>query len=396
MPSMSLHTTPRRTPRASRGARRAADRLARRARLIGAVVLAACGGGDGPTGTRPPATTPVAPATPVVPPAPTPSLREVVAARHPRLAVGTAAGAPYFASDGVGAQYRDVLAREFNALTAENDMKVDALQPTRGTFRWARADSLVAFAARNGMKVRGHALVWHNQLPGWLTSATWTPEELRTRFDEHITTVVGHFRGRLAAWDVVNEAVDDAGALRAGTTVWPRLGRAYIERAFRVARAADPNVALYYNDYSTEWPGAKQDSVYALLRELKQRGVPVDGVGFQAHFVVGNGTPSRATLEQTFRRFADLGLKIHVTELDVRVPVPASAATLQTQAQNYRTVFEACVAVPACEMVVTWGFTDLSSWVPSTFPGQGEALLFDAAFRPKPAYGAVKDFLAGR
>jgi endo-1,4-beta-xylanase len=364
---------------------------ARAAAALVAALLAACGGGGGdPTGpsVQPPTTNPpTATATP---------LRQLITDRGHRIRVGAAAGALFNRTDAAGTQFMTVLAREFNVLTAENDMKPDALQPSRGAFRWARADSMVDFAARNGMTVRGHTLVWHNQLPAWLSAASLSADQLRTAFDEHITAAVGHFRGKLIAWDVVNEAVDDAGALRGASTIWGRLGREYIERAFRVARAADPNVALFYNDYSLEWPGAKQDSVYALLRDLKARGVPVDGIGFQGHFIAGGGTPSRAALEQTFRRFAELGLKIHVTELDVRMPMPATDANLQAQAQNYRAVFEACAAVPACEMVVTWGLTDLSSWIPTTFPGQGDALLFDAAFRPKPAYTAVNDFLAGR
>jgi endo-1,4-beta-xylanase len=274
-------------------------------------------------------------------------------------------------------------------------MKFSSLQPTRGGYRHTQADSMVAFARANGMKVRGHTLAWYNQVPAWATSGSFTKDEAKALLDDHIRNVVGHFKGQLAAWDVVNEAFNDGSAsLRPG--VWAdRIGREYIEQAFRTARATDPDVPLFYNDYSIEGLGAKSDSVYALLRDLKARGVPVDGVGMQMHLIVGQ-LPSSASMRQNFDRFAALGLKIQITELDIRMPVPSTAASLQTQAQNYRDVFSLCVQTPACDMIVMWGFTDRASWVPSTFSGQGEALLFDAGFQPKPAYTAVNDLLSGR
>ncbi len=370
---------------------------ARRTLLASLGLLAACGGG-GESPTTPPVTTP--PVTPprTTPPVTTPtaqSLRQVVATRHPRLSVGTAVGSLFFTSDAVGQQYRSVLAREFNVLTAENEMKFSSVQPTRGVYRYTQADSMVAFARANGMKVRGHTLAWYSQLPAWLSSGSFTRDEARALLDDHIRTVVGHFKGQIAAWDVVNEAFNDGTAsFRPG--FWTdRIGREYVEQAFRTARATDPDVPLFYNDYNIEGIGAKSDSVYALLRDLKARGVPVDGVGMQMHLIVGQ-LPSLASMRQNFERFAALGLKIQITELDIRMPVPSTAASLQTQAQNYRDVFSLCVQTAACDMIVMWGFTDRASWIPSTFGGQGEALLFDAAFQPKPAYTAVHDFLSGR
>lgn len=326
--------------------------------------------------------------------APRVPLREVAAQREVRIGIGAAAGRYFGATTGLGVKYNQVLAREFNVLTPENDMKHERLQPSRGVFDFTRADAMVEFAEQQGMKVRGHTLVWHNQNASWLADRSWTAEEAAALLDEHVTTVVGRYRGRVAAWDVVNEAVDDRGVLR--PTPWAGgAGRSYIEQAFRAARAADPDALLFYNDYSLEWPGPKQDSVFALLRDLRERGVPVDGIGFQGHFEVGGGTPSRHALRVAFDRFAALGLRVHVTELDIRVPVPATAGSLQTQAQNYRDVFEVCAQTPACDMVVTWGFTDLDSWVPGHFPGKGAALLFDASIEPKPAYWAVHDLLSG-
>ena len=367
--------------------------------LAGGALLTACGGGGEAPTTPPPATPPVTPPPTSTPPTTTPTaalpLRQVVAARHPRLSVGTAVGSLFFTSDAVGVQYRATLAREFNVLTPENEMKFSSVQPTRGAFRYTQADSMVAFARANGMKVRGHTLAWYSQLPAWVTGGTWTKEQTTALLDDHIRNVVGHFRGQLAAWDVVNEAFNDGTAtFRPG--FWAdRIGRDYVEQAFRTARATDPDVPLYYNDYNIEAIGAKSDSVYAMLRDFRARGVPVDGVGMQMHLIVGQ-LPPLTSMAQNFARFAALGLKVQITELDIRTSTPASAAALQTQAQNYRDVFALCVQQPACDMIVMWGFTDRSSWIPSTFAGQGDALLFDASFQPKPAYTSVLDYLSGR
>ena len=361
-------------------------RARRTRRLLAAVTIAgatACGG-DSPVGTR---------ESPPVNPTDTMALRTLVQTRSLPIAIGAAAGALFGTTDAVGTQYSTVLAHEFDVLTPENDLKFTAVQPARGQFSYTRADAMVAFAQAHGMRVRGHTLAWYQQIPQWVTGGTWTKSEAKALLDDHITNVVGHYRGKLAAWDVVNEAVSDGtGALRPG--FWAdHIGREYIEQAFRTARAADPDVPLFYNDYNIEGAGTKTDSVFALLSDLKARGVPVDGVGMQMHLTVG-GVPS--TLAQNFARFASSGLKIQITELDVRVPTPATAASLQQQAADYRAVYAACLAQPACNMVVTWGFTDRASWVPSTFPGQGEALLFDANFAKKPAYTAVHDLLAGK
>ncbi|HYD51484.1 MAG TPA: endo-1,4-beta-xylanase [Gemmatimonadaceae bacterium] len=353
-----------------------------------ALTLAACGGGGGGEQIVKPIDT--------IPQLPTQSLRQLAETRHPRVAIGVAVGGLFQSSNARSQQFMTILPREFNALTPENDLKFGPLRPTRETYNYTRADAMVAFARANNMKARGHVLVWHQQNPGWLTNGTWTRDQAIQILEEHIANVVGHYRGQLAAWDVVNEAFED-GAAPLRQSVWmQRIGRDYIERAFRAARAADPTVALYYNDYNIEGLGAKSDSVYELLRDFKARGVPVDGVGMQAHFIAGQ---LPATMRQNMDRFAALGLKIQITELDIRVPTSsvggASAASLATQAQNYRDVFNLCLQVQACDMVVVWGMTDADSWVPGTFPGQGDALLYDAFFNPKPAYTAVRGLLAG-
>ena len=308
------------------------------------------------------------------------------------IRIGAAGDAGFRAAGSDGTTFRTVLAREFNAFTPENDMKWDRLRPNAGTYYYASADSLVAFAAAESMQVRGHVLVWHQQLPGWVTGGTWTAAAAESLMTTHIGNVVAHFKGHVVAWDVVNEAFLDDGQPRA--TFWSNtIGAAYIEKAFHAARAADSTVLLFYNDYNIEHTGPKSDAVYAMLVDFKNRGVPVTGIGFQGHFITG-ALPAKADLLANFQRFAALGLTIHITELDVRMPVPPSGNNLTVQGQNSRDVVDVCLQVSACKMVTTWGFTDRYSWVPSVFPGFGAALLLDANYNNKPAYAAIHALLS--
>jgi endo-1,4-beta-xylanase len=319
-----------------------------------------------------------------------PTLRQIAMTRG--LRVGAAADR-LFREDADGARFKEVLSREFSVLAPENDMKLRRLQPSRGVFTFARADSLVAFAEANGMQVRGHTLVWHQALPAWLTAGHWTPEDARTVLTDHVTTVVDHFRGRIVAWDVVNEAISDDGTLR--PSIWSDLiGRDYIEIAFRAAHAADPQALLFYNDHDIEGINAKSDSAYALISGLLAAGVPIHGIGLQAHFVVGR-LPSRQSMADNIARFAALGLKVHFTELDIRVPQPSTSTHRDTQADNYQDVVTVCLQNVACEMIVTWGVTDRDSWISRQDPGWGEPLLFDRSYRPKPAYWRIHDLLSG-
>lgn len=369
------------------GARvRAGVRRAARRAVCGAVVtsvLAACGGGGDSAGTPP--TEPRPPAS-----ADTFALRALATAKGIRL--GTAIDRGLRTGGTAGTSFRALVARHFSSLTAENDMKHQRLQPQRGVYAWGGADSIVAFAETHGMQVRGHTLVWHQQNAAWLANGTWTADEARALLVDHVTTVATRYRGRIAAWDVVNEAFEDDGTLR--NSVWQRtLGADYIALAFRTAAAADPQARLFYNDYGIEWPGRKQDSTYALVQRLLAAGVPIHGVGFQAHFQAGQLPPNFAG---TLQRFAALGLDVHITELDVRVRTPSTATDRATQAQNYRDVVAACLQVSRCTSLTIWGVSDGDSWVPSTFAGWGDALPWDAALQPKPAFAALYAVLAGR
>ncbi len=230
--------------------------------------------------------------------------------------------------------------------------------------------------------MRGHALVWYLQLPGWVQG---TAEELR----RHIDGVMGHYRGRVAQWDVVNEALSDTGDFRPSPFL-ATLGPAYIARAFRLAHAADPAARLAYNDYGAESPdSAKGRALYRLVKGLKQLGVPIDVVGFQTHVDV-KPVPG---FEQQLRRIAALGVDVELTEVDVKLPADPSPADLDAQAVAYRRIVAACRAVARCKAITFWGVDDRDSWIPEFFPGKGSPLLLDGDLEPKPAYTAVREAL---
>jgi endo-1,4-beta-xylanase len=283
-------------------------------------------------------------------------------------------------------QYLETLRREFNIIVAENAFKMDAVRPSRTAFNFTDTDALVSFAQANNMRVRGHTLVWHNQLPGWLTSGNFTRDQVIDIMRDHIFTFVGRYRGMVEAWDVVNEAIDDNAQMR--NSFWlQRIGPDYIRLAFEFARQADPDAKLYYNDYSIEGLTAKSNAVYNLVSSLKNQGVPIDGVGWQHHQI--NGFRIGQANRDNARRLAALGLEISLTEMDVRISLPTTSDELQQQALAYSDSINFCLTEPNCVSLVTWGFTDRYSWIPGTFSGFGDALIFNANYQPKPAYVAL-------
>ncbi len=293
--------------------------------------------------------------------------------------------------------YGQVLAREFTMVTAENAMKFGPIHPERARYAFTDADAIVDFAQANGMKIRGHALVWHQQVPSWLTDGGFSRDELLTILRDHIMTVAGRFSGKIAAWDVVNEAVEDpsrGGGLR--RTVWSNtLGPQYLDMTFRWAREADPQARLFYNEYGGEGLGPKSDAVYALVRESVGRGVPVQGVGLQMHLNL-DSPPNVQGIAANIQRLTALGLEVQITELDVRIREPITGDKLAAQARVYRDVAQACMAVQKCAAIILWGFTDRHSWIPGFFPGFGGGSIFDAAYQPKPAYLSLAQALGGR
>jgi endo-1,4-beta-xylanase len=290
--------------------------------------------------------------------------------------VGTAVD-PGRVNDG---SYGTILDTEFNSVTAENAMKWDALQPSQGQYNWTNADTVMRRAEANGQLVRGHTLVWHSQTPQWVQNLSAT--QLRQAMVDHITTVMTRYKGRIAHWDVVNEAFNDDGTRR--QSFWQqKLGDSYIADAFRAARAADPSAKLYINDYSTDAINSKSTAIYNLVSQFKQQGVPIDGVGFQAHLII-NQVPSN--FQQNLQRFADLGLDVAITELDIRMQTPSDTSKLAAQRSDYQKSFAACWAVTRCKGVTIWGITDKFSWIPDVFPGQGAALVWNENYQKKSAY----------
>ncbi len=319
-----------------------------------------------------------------------PPLRELAATID--LHLGAAINTEALRSD---APYRALAEQTFNIVTPENMFKFGPLSPAPGVYNWRDTDALVEWAEANNLRIHGHTLVWHNQLPAWLDESRYSAEELAEILENHIKTVVGRYKGRIAEWDVVNEAIPDSGDnLR--DTLWLRaLGPDYIAKAFQWAHEADPDAILYYNDYNTDLPGRKTNNVYELVRGLVEAGVPIHGVGLQMH-VSSEQLPSLSldSLRRVMDRIGDLGLKVAVTEMDVKIGHGERADGLEPQAEVYRRVLQACIDAPACDTFILWGVSDSYSWIPG-FVGHADwPLLFDEDLNPKPAYFAVAETLA--
>ena len=312
------------------------------------------------------------------------SLRELAERRG--LLIGSACSPDTIAQD---ERYRETLAREFNCLVAENCMKFSYLQPRRGEFDFTAPDAPTAFAREHGQRMRGHTLVWHNQLPDWFRQEEWSASQALDVLRTHIFTVLSYFRGKVFCWDVVNEALADEGGWREDSPWYRLLGERYLEQAFRWAHEADPTLQLFYNDYGMELPGAKSDACFHLLRSLLNKGVPVHGVGFQYHLGSENRLQRDACLAN-LQLFQKLGLAIHFTEIDMGIKQPITDAARQQQADEYanrmRIALDSGVAPPSC-----------SGASPTVIPGSpaftkgefNEPLLFDRDYKPKLAYEAV-------
>jgi endo-1,4-beta-xylanase len=310
------------------------------------------------------------------------SLRELADGRHFQIGAAVAYE-PLFNDE----RYAQVLAREFNLLTAENAMKFSDIHPAQDAYDFEKGDALVAFAEENGMQVRGHVLVWHKQLPEWLTAGVWSRQELMDILQNHITTVATHYRGKVSAWDVINEGLTDNGTLR--QNIWAKgIGPEYIELAFQWAHEADPDALLFYNDYGAEGVGRKSMAVYDLVADLVANGVPIHGVGLQLHSEL-NTSLEPEELRLNIQQLADLGLVVHITEMDVRVRQFPSKADLMAQGSIYHDITQVCLEFDACQALVTWGFTDKYSWVPDQHKGFGSALPFDEAYQSKPAWQGI-------
>jgi endo-1,4-beta-xylanase len=323
--------------------------------------------------------------------------------------------------------HAELLARHFSSITAENEMKFESVEKTEGNFDFTAADEMVAFARQHGMKVRGHTLVWHRQTPDWVfgngSGGDASKEVLLARLEKHISNVVGHFKGSVYAWDVVNEAVMDDGKLRTATEAEPDqrskwhgiLGPSYIAAAFRAAHAADPEAKLFYNEYRNYVP-VKRQAVYEMLKGLLADGVPVHGVGLQAHLSVEPSTApdnhgyyqNVVEEEKTIELYASLGLEVQITELDVSLYVPGvkygpsqfyTAATFSPeleakQAERYGQFFELFRKHQKRITNVTfWGVADDETWLSKFSSGRQDfPLLFDTMHEPKKAFERIVAF----
>ncbi|MFJ9143600.1 endo-1,4-beta-xylanase [Streptomyces griseus] len=273
--------------------------------------------------------------------------------------------------------YASIANREFSMVTAENEMKIDATEPQRGQFNFSSADRVYNWAVQNGKEVRGHTLAWHSQQPGWMQSLSGN--DLRQAMIGHINGVMAHYKGKIVQWDVVNEAFADGSSGARRDSNLQRSGNDWIEVAFRTARAADPSAKLCYNDYNVEnWTWAKTQAMYSMVRDFKQRGVPIDCVGFQAHF--NSGSPYNSNFRTTLQNFAALGVDVAVTELDIQGASPTT----------YADVTNDCLAVERCLGITVWGVRDSDSWRPEHTP-----LLFNNDGSKKAAYSAVLNALNG-
>jgi endo-1,4-beta-xylanase len=288
------------------------------------------------------------------------------------------------------AVYTALVAKEFNSVTAENVMKMDAIQPTQGNFTFGQADYLINFAQQHHMRVHGHALVWYQALPGWVTNFKGDSSAWENMLKTHIQTEVGHFKGKVVSWDVVNEAIDEDGTLR--KNVWSQhLGPDYVARCFQYARQADPDVLLFYNDYGHEYSSVKRAAIIALVTDMKNRGIPIDGIGMQMHT---NTSVSDNAISAAITAMANIGLKVHISELDISVNpnndqnMTYTAAIASIQSLKYQSVVKAYNGLPASQKfgITTWDVGDADSWIPPYYHRPDWPLPFDASYKRKAAW----------
>jgi endo-1,4-beta-xylanase len=331
-----------------------------------------------------------------------------------QLHIGTAA----IPSDLSNPTLSQITSDQFSVLTPGNEMKWQVVEPQQGNFDWTGADNLVNFAEAHGERVRGHTLVWHNQLPNWLTqgvaNGTISDSQLRDLLHQHITTEVSRYRGRIWQWDVVNEMLADSNPSQIKPNdFWiSHLGPGIIADAFRWAHAADPDALLCYNDYNIageDGSNAKFDAAFTMVENLRTQKVPIDCVGDQGHLDLQFGF-NPILMTQDLQAYASLGLKVAITEADVRTfvektdsnqtpivsptdPTPSHTANAAA-ADWYNGMLQSCLAVKACISFTVWGFADSESWVPGTFAGEGDADLYDVNLNPKPQYTALQQTLS--
>ncbi|MFC4036293.1 endo-1,4-beta-xylanase [Streptomyces polygonati] len=325
------------------------------------------------------------------------------------LRFGTAVDASQL---GTNKAYTGIVNTQFSVVTAENAMKWDAVEPSQGVYDWKAADDLVRSAQHNGQAVRGHTLMWHNQLPSWLTTGVGdgsiSNAQLRDILRRHVTDEVTHFKGKIWQWDVVNEVfansweTPQADGLNADDFWIQHLGSGIVADVFRWAHKADPKALLMYNDYNIageDGTNVKFQAVYTFVKHLRKQGVPIDGIGEQGHLDTQYGFNAQQ-YQADLQAFGDLGLKVAVTEADVRTfvnnatdQVPTSSLAEFAQPYEFSELLKGCELVRQCISFTVWGVHDGDSWIPGTFSGEGYGLLFNVSMQPKTAYSTLQQDL---
>jgi len=315
--------------------------------------------------------------------------------------IGLRIGSAIIPQDIETPSFAAIASSQFSVVTPGNAMKWEVVEPTEGTFDWSQADQLVAFARANHQLVRGHTLLWHSQLPTWLTAGvangTISNAQLTNLLHQHITTEVSRYKGKIWQWDVANEFFTDTNPSQINPDdFWiSHLGPGIIGQAFIWAHQADPHALLCYNDYNIageDGSNAKSDAAYAWLKQELAAGIPISCVGDQGHLDTQFGF-SGQLMQQDLARFASLGLKVAITEADVRTfvnnatdQVPTDHLATFAQPEEESQMLQACLAVRQCISFTVWGFTDADSWVPGFFTGEGYATIYDVKQQPKQAY----------
>ncbi|MBO0871058.1 MAG: endo-1,4-beta-xylanase [Micromonosporaceae bacterium] len=303
--------------------------------------------------------------------------------------------------------YVQLVGDQFSVVTPGNEMKWQVVEPTQGSYDWTAADRLVSFAQAHGQLVRGHTLTWHNQLPNWLTAGvadgSISNDQLKSLLHKHIVDEMTHFKGKIWQWDVANEFFTDSNPSQINPNdFWvSHLGAGILGDVFRWAHAADPKALLFYNDYNIageDGTNAKSDAVYAWVKSQLAAGVPINGIGDQGHLDTQYGYPY--SLQSNLQRFANLHLKVAITEADVRTFVTDAASQVPTdhlaefaQPYEFEQMLKACLAVQACISFTFWGFGDADSWVPGFFKGEGYATIYDVNLNPKPVIQVLQQEL---
>ena len=310
--------------------------------------------------------------------------------------IGTILNSEWF-NDAIEPEFEEIHKTQFNVVVAENEMKFDATEPRENEFNFTKGDKMVEYAQANGLRVRGHALAWHSQVPGWVNNYSGQKEKLLSVLKNHIDNVVGHWKGKIAEWDVVNEAINDDynHDWRSTGSVWYEgIGPEFLDSAFVWAHAADPDAELCYNDYAVEWginEGSKAGFVLEQVKRWKANGIPITCVGTQTHIEIAHETTPQ-NVRAFAKALAELDVTLNITELDIGFPKGSAgkltAADYEKQGHLYRQFMDVFLEEPNMGEFVIWGLTDAHSWLDEQ-QGKTEGLLYDKQYKPKPAYDSI-------